>query len=737
MMRRSLTLLLTLVLLAQASRTSDAWGVRAHTWINRVAVRTIPADGPVFLKAHEDWIGYLSTIPDTWRRPSEPFLKMLEDPNHGWFKEQFAFMTEIPRSRYEFVLKLADEQRRLAAAGDPAATLTNVRWTGTMAYAAVEGYERMLTGMRRYRDLVAKGDDTTFVEREIAFYMGWTGHYTGDGAQPLHDTIHHDGWQGPNPSGYTTNPRVHGWFETQFVDAMNLEGRDIEPSVGATRVLADPFTAILAHLDEAGSHTEAVYRLEQSGALKDPTNAEARALVVRQAARGAALLRDLAHTAWVVSGQPPVNDPAGNPIVPAHPRYDPRTGSAPAHQPAAPATPRPSGEASWQPIAMSDPVVGKNFYLFEAIARTPEVRMRLEQHPALATLARTRTVALADAADRCGPVTACHARAFTWSDADITDAATALRALAAEPAFATFITRELRGTGLFQGHQAMADADLLAAAWRDAAAGINRVISVYALGTAPRYPKIDAASHDTASPAYGQLVNHVTAVMHDRPARYRAFHDAPLDFARRLLDINRRDEAGRHEPLHEGENAGALRRVPGVEWDRYPYAAIVVPGAGSDRLDVALDAQGRLRLELAVARFRDGQAPFIIVSGGYVHPNQTPFNEALEMKRALVTSFGVPPEAVVVDPHARHTTTNLRNASRLVLRYGFSTARPLLITTDASQSAYISAREFHDRCARELGYQPGVLGRRLSRFDQEFTPSVASLHADATDPLDP
>ena len=68
----------------------------------------------MFLKAHEDWIAYLSVIPDTWRRPSEPFIKMLEDPNHGWFKEQFAFMTEIPRSRYEFVLEAV---RRAATAG--------------------------------------------------------------------------------------------------------------------------------------------------------------------------------------------------------------------------------------------------------------------------------------------------------------------------------------------------------------------------------------------------------------------------------------------------------------------------------------------------------------------------------------------------------------------------------------------------------------------------------------------
>ena len=89
-------------------------------------------------------------------------------------------------------------------------------------------------------------------------------------------------------------------------------------------MLADPFAAILAHLDEAGSHTEQVYQLEKSGALADPANAEARALVIQQTARGAALLRDLAHTAWIRSGEPPVSDPGGNPIVPAHPRYNPR-----------------------------------------------------------------------------------------------------------------------------------------------------------------------------------------------------------------------------------------------------------------------------------------------------------------------------------------------------------------------------------------------------------------------------
>ena len=413
--------------------------------------RRIPDDGPVFLKAHEDWIAYLSVIPDAWRRPSEPFLKMLEDPNHGWFKEQFAFMTEIPRSRYEFVLKLYDEQRRLAAAGDPAATLTNVRWTGTMAYAAVEGYERMLTGMRRYRDAVKRKEDTRFVELEIAFYMGWTGHYTGDGAQPLHDTIHHDGWQGANPKGYTTNPHVHGLFETRFVDAMKLEGADLLPKVPAARVLADPFTAILEHLDEAGRHTEQVYQLEKRGALADGTNAEARALVIQQTARGAALLRDLAHTAWIRSASAPENDPAGNPITPAHPRYNPATGSAPAHVAESCARPA-AGRAT---LAAAGARGSGDRQELLSVRSDREVaggqRASLRRASELAALREGRSRQLTTAAQSCGGDAKCHAAAFKWTDADIAAGERALRALATgEGGLKTLVENDLRPRGTLQ-----------------------------------------------------------------------------------------------------------------------------------------------------------------------------------------------------------------------------------------------------------------------------------------------
>ena len=63
---------------------SGAWGVRGHTVANLAAVEGISQDGPAFLRTLKAYIGHLGTIPDTWRSPSEPYLRISEDANHGW-----------------------------------------------------------------------------------------------------------------------------------------------------------------------------------------------------------------------------------------------------------------------------------------------------------------------------------------------------------------------------------------------------------------------------------------------------------------------------------------------------------------------------------------------------------------------------------------------------------------------------------------------------------------------------
>jgi hypothetical protein len=329
---RRIWVLALIVALAAPSTPLVAWGATAHRVINRVAVLALPGDLPPFVKRQIDWIGVRSITPDSWRVASEPFLKIDEDPNHGWFREQFAFMREIPRSRYEFVLALYDEFLRIRTSDPQRAALTNVRWTGTLPYAAVETYERIKVAMRGYRAAVAASQDTQFIEMDAAFYIGWLGHYTGDGAMPLHTSIHHDGWQGANPHDYTTDPRVHGRFESQFVDLIALQEGDIAARVTPVKRLTDPFTAILEHLDRSHTRVERVYQLDKAGAYQDRANADARDLVYTCTGEAATLLRDLVYTAWLesaLSQQPPGTNTL-QPINPKHPQYNPATGSAPA-----------------------------------------------------------------------------------------------------------------------------------------------------------------------------------------------------------------------------------------------------------------------------------------------------------------------------------------------------------------------------------------------------------------------
>src|SRR5271168_4878304 len=139
-----------------------AWGMRGHTVANLAAVEGITQDGPAFLRAQKAYIGHLGTIPDTWRSPSEPYLRISEDANHGWYTESFDFMKDIPRSRTEFTLRVYDEYLRVSKTDPERAKFLNIRYTGLQAYSMMEGYERVKAGMRLYRLASAKGAESRY-----------------------------------------------------------------------------------------------------------------------------------------------------------------------------------------------------------------------------------------------------------------------------------------------------------------------------------------------------------------------------------------------------------------------------------------------------------------------------------------------------------------------------------------------------------------------------------------------
>jgi hypothetical protein len=152
---------------------------------------------------------------------------------------------------------------------------------------------------------------------------------------------------------------------------------------------------------------------------------------------------------------------------------------------------------------------------------------------------------------------------------------------------------------------------------------------------------------------------------------------------------------------------------------------------------LSLSKIGAKRADQAAQLFLEHKAPLIILSGGHVHPMQTPFNEAIEMKKYVMEKFKIPEQSILIEPYARHTTTNFRNGARLAFRYGIPTDLKALVTSSEDHIALVTKDGFRIRCSTELGYFPMEFITRISPVAAEFKPSVASLFFDANDPLDP
>jgi hypothetical protein len=322
--------------------------------------------------------------------------------------------------------------------------------------------------------------------------------------------------------------------------------------------------------------------------------------------------------------------------------------------------------------------------------------------------------------DACKQDSACVLNASLWTDAEIN----ALAARAAKAPASAWRKSSYADDGV----QAQISRELR---------GLNSIIQVYGQGLAPRYPLVDGPIDAVGSTLFNAAVKDALALAkasEDDPALAL---DASMSLALALLDANDRADAVAFEPLDLAHNGAALGRAHIIDWKLYRYTAIIIPGIGPENPGMALSARGKWNVRLAAKRFADGEAPFIILSGASVHPKGTRFVEAVEMRKALIERFGVPAESIIIEPYARHTTTNLRNVTRRLIAMGAPLDKDSLIVTYTNQSRYIESPEFTSRNLKELGYMPGTINARLSSTELTFRPSAKSLRIDPLDPLDP
>lgn len=392
----------------------------------------------------------------------------------------------------------------------------------------------------------------------------------------------------------------------------------------------------------------------------------------------------------------------------------------------------------YTPLSSPSKIQDKNFYLLTLFQEIPTVRTLLEKDATLQTAATSWREVLSQKINTCAKDRSCLVDVFSLAPEYVQQVSQRLRTLASEKPVTTLIQDHLRTSGCFQSLGAFTDADLLAAAWEQSVRGINNILNVYGQGKKGVYPRIDSITYAVNSPYYQDAV-YLWAREISRTAQESShlFFEPSLNFALALLEINNRDEAARYEPLEHGENKAAMARVGDTNWKDYPYATVVVLGAVSELYNSKLPPLGKLNVRLGAENFREGLAPFIIVSGGHVHPFRTPVCEAIEMKRELMEKHGIPEDRIIIEPHARHTTTNVRNATRLMVQYGIPLDKLSLITTNETHSAYTQSKNFADRCIKELGYLPGIIQKRISPSTVEFQPQRMSLSRDPMDPLDP
>lgn len=274
-------------------------------------------------------------------------------------------------------------------------------------------------------------------------------------------------------------------------------------------------------------------------------------------------------------------------------------------------------------------------------------------------------------------------------------------------------------------------------AWELCAKGLDTVLEVYGLGKSPLYPKIDSVSFQYSSKYYqyalGVLQNKIVV----QGTEQQLFFEPSLHMALSLLYANHKDEAVRYDPLEENENKKAILAIRKNVFADYKYASILVLGGGPENYRDRISIMSKINLAFAVKQYNEGKAPFIIVSGGHVHPFMTPFAEAIEMKKELMQVYNIPEERIIIEPYARHTTTNMRNATRLMMAYGIPLAQKSLVVTNPSHSTYVGSQLFTKRCDTELGYQPVQLYQRLSDTCIEFTGNPQSKHQNPYQPLDP
>ncbi len=294
-----------------------AWGAAGHRIIGRLAVESLPADLPRFLRTREATvsIGELAREPDRWRQAGRAHDTDL-DPGHFVDVDDAGKVLGGPQ--------LADLPPTRAAFETALRSAGTDQWrAGYLPYSIVDGEEQLAKDFAYWRAETAAGHsvanpehrawltkDAEMREGLILRDLGVLAHYVGDGSQPLHVSVHFNGWGPyPNPEGFTED-KIHAYFEGEFVHDFVSEA--------AVRADMTPFRDCRCSLERrtadylgaTAAEVTPLYRLEKAGGFENG-DSRGRTFAASRLAAAADELRDDIIEAWRSSfagevGYPPL-----------------------------------------------------------------------------------------------------------------------------------------------------------------------------------------------------------------------------------------------------------------------------------------------------------------------------------------------------------------------------------------------------------------------------------------------
>ena len=314
-------LLTIAVVLGALTFNAGAWDYEGHHAINELALASLPADfgGFTLTPERKARIAFLAGEPDRWRNVGDLPLKHFNGPDHYIDLEDLKLYgltpETLPLMRYDFVAIIARERAAHPDKFpfiDPARDADHTReLSGFLPWAITEYYEKLkscFSYLKTFQKYGGTPEEIANAQANVVYVMGVMGHFVGDGSQPLHTTMHFNGWVGDNPHGYTTSLKFHAWIDggyfrqTGGINAGKLAGK-IHPAERIKNA-GQPdgmFRDAVSYIAEQNKLVGPLYELEKEGKLtgEGDKGLEGRACLDGQLVKAGQMLGDIWYTAWL------------------------------------------------------------------------------------------------------------------------------------------------------------------------------------------------------------------------------------------------------------------------------------------------------------------------------------------------------------------------------------------------------------------------------------------------------